>query len=235
MQAKYTVLLCDIMKNNKEDLDKALSTYPIYTPVNEMYYSIIPTREEVNTKLLNHYKYREIGFETVGRFLEELEISMNEIMPYYYQLMKSEDIMNAVDDPFGNVDVTETFEQSSSDNSSGSATSTGSSSGSATSNGKNVMVDTPQNNLSINNIDSVEYASNIDYSKLSSSDETSSTNTSTTESTASGTTTHTLNRKGNQGVNTYAHDMGELRTIFQNIVQMIINDERITELFMNVY
>ena len=50
-----------------------------------------------------------------------------------------------------------------------------------------------------------------------------------------GTHTHVMTKKGNQGVNTYAHDMLEFRQLFQNIVQMIIHDSRIAELFMLVY
>lgn len=257
MNPKYTVFLKDIMENegSKVALEKALSTYPMYTPKNPANYSVIPTREELNKKLLNHYKYREIGFETVGRFIEELEIAMCEIMPYYYQMMKSEDIMNSIEDPFGNVDIVESFEQSRNDTASGSTTATDSNnesmngskntSGSTTNNGKHVEVDTPQHNLGYTSINDVRYASKIDYdtqdqtenvnTKENTSINRSGTSSSESESSSNGTTTHTLSRKGNQGVNTYAHDMGELRTIFMNIVQDIINDPRITELFMNVY
>ena len=50
-----------------------------------------------------------------------------------------------------------------------------------------------------------------------------------------GTTKHTLSKKGNQGVNTYAHDLNEFRELCMNIEQKIINDKRIVELFMLVY
>ena len=52
---------------------------------------------------------------------------------------------------------------------------------------------------------------------------------------SSGTVKHTMNKKGNQGVNTYAHDLLEFRELFINIEQQIIKDERISELFMRVY
>ena len=257
--AKYTIVLKTLMDNpeSKALLDKALSTYPLHTPKNPNNHSIIPTRDEINKKLLNHYKYREIGFETFGRFLDELEISMNEIMPYYNQLFNSEDIINGLEDIFGNLDVKEEFseDRTSSSNSSGESSDTTTSEGSDTTtthnnmndSSKHVKTDTPQNALDIvgKEINQVPYASEINWNESSSESDGSSTgetsSTATRESNVSsneettGTTTHTLTRKGNQGVNTYAHDMLEFRNLFMNIVQQIIEDKRIQELFMQVY
>lgn len=259
LPAKYTEVLKNLIdcEEIKPLIDRALSTYPMYVPENEMKYSLISTREELNKKLLNHYKYREIGFETVGRFIDELEIAMNEIMPYYYQLYKSADVMNGIDDVFGNVDITEKFEQitegSSKGNSKGSGEST--STANATSNtssdmtntSKDVTSQTPQDNLgtTANNIDSVSYADEIKWNKSTSNSEgtsednsTSTATTSNTDETSSestGKTEHTFTKQGNQGVNTYAHDMKELRETFLNIDKQIIEDPRIAELFMLVY
>ena len=271
LSAKYTVVLKTLLddENVKPLIDKAMSTYPTYTPIHPGLYAFIPTREELNKKILSFYKYREIGFETIGRFLDELETSLCEIMPYYNQLYKSVDIMNNIDDIFGNVDIVETFEQDSEGTSKGtsegstSGTSNGSSSGTASTNSetssnvnsynKNVSSDTPQGNISTSNtgIDSVTHASNISWSHdtandsgtTSGTDTSSSESTNTTTSEASNTSnneteehlTHTLTKKGNQGVNTYAHDMLEFRELFMNIEQRIIHDDRIAELFMLVY
>lgn len=281
--AKYTIVLKTLLDDpeSKSLIDDALSTYPLHVAKNDPNFVTIPLRAEINKKLLDHYKYREIGFETFGRFLDELEISMNEIMPFYNQLLNSEDIINGLEDIFGNLDVTESFEQetsgsSSSDTSSsesatasesvegsGSAQSSGTdsstTSSSMDSNNKNVEVDTPQSQLDVtaDNIGNLQYASNMKLDATSSessgsSSGTTSANSTTTNTsettknssgsssientgTTSGTTTHTLTRKGNQGVNTYAHDMLEFRELFQNVIQMIINDKRISELFMGVY
>lgn len=93
--ARYTVVLNELLKDTevKAKIDKALSSYPLYEKHSSQEFipSYIPTREELNNKILNHYKYREIGFETIARFVDELEISMNEIMPYYNQLFFSAD------------------------------------------------------------------------------------------------------------------------------------------------
>lgn len=52
-------------------------SYPIF---DEAYRSVL------ETKILKHYYGREIGAETVGRWLLWLDTKMNEIMPYYNKL-----------------------------------------------------------------------------------------------------------------------------------------------------
>lgn len=279
IRAKYTVVLKSLLEdsNVKPLIDKAMSSYPMYVPVNEQIYMFIPTREELNKKILAYYKYREIGFETVGRFLDELETSLCEIMPYYYQKYKSLDVINGLDDIFGNLDIKEVFEQTSEGSSKGSVSGTnketGEVSGETNTNSsvtsetntnsetesfsKNVNSQTPQGNISTLNtgINEVTHADNIswnhtngtDKGSTSGTDETTSKTTSTSNNTTNGemsneseserqeTLSHTLTRKGNQGVNTYAHDMLEFRKLFVNIEQEIINDKRIAELFMGVY
>lgn len=248
---KYSVVLKTLMDNPevKKEIDKALSTYPMYVPENPSTYSIIPTREQLNNKLLNHYKYREIGFETVGRFLDELEITMNEIMPYYYQLFKSADIMNGIDDPFGNVDIVEVFEQTTEGETTGESDSNSSTTASSSTNtdmtttSKNVNSKTPQSQLDVAaaDIDSLKYADNVDWNKSESgstgttTDEGTSTSGSTSRGQSTGRTEEIRTKKGNQGVNTYAHDMNELRETFLNIEMQIIEDKRIQELFMLIY
>lgn len=281
MYARYTEYLRDIMQNelSRPLLDKALSTYPLYA--NEKAYDLIPTREQLNKKLLDHWKYHEIGFETVGRFLDELEITMCEIMPHYNELFKTVVTMAELPNPFDNVDVVETFEQERHDSStaegntssnqtasgktdtSNDTTNTGTASeetsGSSESFGKSIRTDTPGDDLSITakGIDSVDYATEVNWDHQTAETEGSSQKTSTdtskttasteNESTASetgntssssessGTTKHTYTKKGNQGVNTYAHDMNEFRTSIIDVVDQIISDLRIAELFMQVY
>lgn len=279
MYAQTTVVLKTLLDDAivKPKIDAALSTYPVYTPKNPAALTVIPTREDINKRLLNHYKYREIGFETVGRFLDELEIAMCDIMPYYNQLFKSEDIINGIDDIFGNLDVTEEYTETTtgSSQSEGSGTSSTTSSDTSETSGttsatstnntsmetsehtKNIKSETPQDNLAITakDINNVDYADEVNWNKKdntstsegsetsSGSSETSATSESSSEQSSSGTnsveteteTAHTLHRKGNQGVNTYAHDMLEFRQLFMNIVSDIIHDKRIANLFMKVY
>lgn len=270
MYAKYTEYLGDLIKNEVVAplIDKALSTYPMYvsTSDNEFIPRFIPTREELNKKLLNAYKYREIGFETVGRFLDELEIAMCEIMPYYNQLMFSADQdYNIIFNVDYRREIDRQLGKETSNNVSGSdsVTSNGTSStetevnatqsNSQTLNSKGVQSDTPQNQLHIGskNIDTVDYASNAEWKE----DATSGTSTTNTESTGNSTTTQTSNgsheaeasgsesedektiitTKGNYGQVSAQSLIATYREIIVNIEQQIINDNRIKELFMQVY
>lgn len=255
--AKYTVVLHTLMTDQrlKEQLDLALSTYPLYK--SEKVYDLIPTREQLNDRLLNHYKYREIGFETIGRFLDELKITMSEIMPRYNELFKTVETMANLPSPFENVDVVETFSEerktnSTTDSSTGTETTstavdTTTTTGTASSHNKHVNSKTPQEGISIpaEGIDSVNYADEAQWNKDSSTTGgTSSSDGSTTASSDSQSNTtnqgsetveHTYTKKGNQGVNTYAHDMNEFRTSIIDVMDQIVNDRRIRELFMLVY
>lgn len=235
IQARYTEVLYNLLKDPrvKALIDDAMSEYPMYVPENPSTFSIIPTRQELNKMILDNFKYREIAFETVGRFIDELRITLNEIMPFYYQMYRTEDIMNGLEDIFGNVDMIESYTETNS--TVGNATSSATSSANSQSNDKNVSSDTPQDQLSISNmdIDSVSYANNVNWSKTNTS--TSGTDSGSSQTSATGNIEHTLTRKGNQGVNTYAHDMGQLREIFMNITRDIIDNPRIQELFMMIY
>lgn len=76
--AKYTIELYSLMDLGYE---LNLDAYPIF---DEDY------RDGLNEKIVNHYYFREIGQETPDRFNFMLGRTMNEIMPYYNQLYKSE-------------------------------------------------------------------------------------------------------------------------------------------------
>lgn len=87
--SKYTTELRYIIENN---FDIGLKNYPIF---DENY------RELLNQKIINHYYFREIAMETAELFKRYLNTTMNEIMPYYNQLYKSELLEF---NPFYNVD-----------------------------------------------------------------------------------------------------------------------------------
>ena len=57
--------------------------------------------------------------------------------------------------------------------------------------------------------------------------------TTDVDSSSAGTVSHTLTRKGNQGVNTYAHDMIEFRQSIIDVDRQIIDD--LNDLFLMVY
>lgn len=57
--------------------------YPLYDPT---------YKAALETKIINHYYFREIGEETAAQFKFQLARTMNEIMPFYNDLYKSADI-----------------------------------------------------------------------------------------------------------------------------------------------
>lgn len=261
MFGKHTEYLNDLLKNpiTNELIQESLSTYPLYTP--QKTYDLIPTREELNTRLLNHYKYQEIGFETVGRFIDELKITMCEIMPYYNEMFKTVETMAELPSPFDNVDVIEKYEEERTSEMSSESTGNETSTSTSTENSKSdvdaideqaykkVNAGTPQSSLSETGdlMEEIKYADNVEWYKANNSAFNETTNETTAEGTAEresnaetkGTSkdkiTHTFTKTGNQGVNTYAHDMNEFRTSIIDVVNQIINDERVQMLFMLVY
>lgn len=66
--------------------------FPLYDPT---------YRKTLETKIVYHYYFREIGAETAAQFKFMLSRTLNEIMPYYNQLYKSADLQF---NPFYDVD-----------------------------------------------------------------------------------------------------------------------------------
>lgn len=244
--ARYTEVLVNLLNDPlaKSKIDQAMSKYPLYqSKSKEEYIPVyIPTREELNKKILNYYRYREIGFETFGRFLFELETALNEIMPYYNQLYFS------ADQDFNityNVDYRRTIDRdregTNNVQSSSTTNDTTNTTSNINSNSKDVNSATPQGQLSITaqNIDSVGYADNVNWNKANSSDSATSTGTASTNGNSTGNDTETESTiettKGNFGVVSAQDLIIKYRETILNIDQMIINDPRIAELFMLVY
>ena len=67
-------------------------------------------------KVLDHFWVRQIGQETVGRFLHYFRSRIREIMPYYIQLYKSVERFESEEDPLESYHLEETFVQKSKDN-----------------------------------------------------------------------------------------------------------------------
>lgn len=254
LKAKYTIVLKQLLDDPeaRAKIDQALSKYPLYEKKSKEQYkpSYIPTREELNSKILNYYKYREIGFETFGRFLDELETAMQEIMPYYNELFFSADQDYNI---IFNVDYQRTTtrkHESESENEANTtdktvAKTTTVTEDEAESNGKNVRATEPQDLLQIpaNGVDSLNYANEADWSKGTTKTfgETEADTDSSTTGTAKGTASAMEEEetqettKGNFGVVSSQDLIEKFRSVIINIEQQIINDPRIVELFMLVY
>lgn len=194
-------------------------------------------RQILCRKILKHYYTREIAHETVGRWKLALNAKLNEIMPYYNQLYKSELLEF---NPFYDVDLTRSREGSGTSNKTSNNTETNSgtsknvSSGSGTSNTDtlNRFSDTPQNSMDTQGIaDSVPLTT---VTKVNEDNTTTneSTDTLTRNDTKTGNGTENINNtdkyietvKGKQGTENYSSLLKKFRETFLNIDMMIIED-----------
>lgn len=194
-------------------------------------------RQVLCRKILKHYYTREIAHETVGRWKLALNAKLNEIMPYYNQLYKSELLEF---NPFYDVDLTRKREGSGTSNKTSNNTETNSgttknvSSGSGTSNTDtlNRFSDTPQNSMDTQGIaDSVPLTT---VTKVNEDNTTTnnSTDTITRNGNRTGSGTENINNtdkyietvKGKQGTENYSSLLKKFRETFLNIDMRIIED-----------
>ena len=174
-------------------------------------------RTVLETKILRHYYTREIGLETVGLWKLKLSTKLNEIMPYYNKLYKSE-LLNF--NPLYDVDVTverkidttgqhgTITEETTSNNGSStydrsvdtSVHNTDSSTDASSNNKKQMYSDTPQG--SITDLEGGRYLTNatIDDSTGSVVSSGEQNGNSTTEESGSTETNNTSNKNTNSSV-----------------------------------
>lgn len=194
-------------------------------------------RQILCRKILKHYYTREIAHETVGRWKLALNAKLNEIMPYYNQLYKSELLEF---NPFYDVDLTRSREGSGTSNktsnntetNSGTSKNVSSESGTNNTDTLNRFSDTPQNSMDTQGItDSVPLTT---VTKVNEDNTTTneSTDTLIRNDTKTGNGTENINNtdkyietvKGKQGTENYSSLLKKFRETFINIDMMIIED-----------
>ena len=247
--SKVTVELGEIVESG---VDIWAFDYPV--PADTVHYNgktaKVPfDKKAFEQKILDHYRFRQIGQETVGRWLHYFRTRIREVMPYYVQLYEFEAKWFNVDDPLESYNLVETFEESS--HGSGTVSSSGSSESASESYGTNTTTksqtvdherrfsDTPQG--SIDNLDSYMSEATQEDTTTGEDDYTDSTGTATvtgsdsseSSSQNTGSTSHTLTRKGNIGVQPLGGEVQNIRDAFINIDLMVINE--LKDLFLQVY
>ena len=195
MMAHYTLTLRQLVENKVNIFN---FNYPIFK---EEY------REILENKIIRHFYYREIGFETIGRFLFELETKMNEIMPYYNKYYESTLFEF---DPLINYQLTET--QTREVSAKGETQHTGKT--------NNLFSDTPQGRIDF-----------TDQSHVTAINEDDSS--STTENNGLTNEFYTRRMEGNIGVQTFSALLNDYRTTFVNVDLMIMDE--LNDLFIRVY
>lgn len=189
-------------------------------------------RTVLETKILKHYYTREIAFESVGLWQLKLDTRLNEIMPYYNQLYRSELLEF---NPFYDVDYT--FEHEGERNDTGRATdeldSTTTNTGSANSTNWDKFSDTPQG--AVTGIDNDTYLTNA--RKTTGNNSYTDTRTQADErenNTSFNSLDEYTNRVvGKMGTTSYSELLNKFRDTFLNIDMMII--EELSDLFFNLY
>ena len=172
-------------------------------------------KSKLAKKIVDHYYMREIGFETPSLFKHYAKVYMQEIMERKLPLIYSASIKY---DPLVNVDYSETFSRTAS----GSATSNSTNNGS----GLAVNSDTPQGQISKEDILKGTYATSTGASE--------STSNINDNSSSSNTEQYTKSVKGNSGVSATAQKM--VQQYRENIIA--IDEDIIKELdklFMGIY
>lgn len=155
--SNYTIELGELIRSG---FDIGLKNYPLYDEKH---------REELNRKIINHYFLREIGLETPHLFSLKLNQKMEEIMPYYNQVYKSQDVEF---NPLYNIEIIETFEEK------------GEKTGSSESLG--TFADTPSSYVSDYDLKNNKYITNANSGKVKDIDSSRNAYTRRTEGSSAG-------------------------------------------------
>lgn len=169
-------------------------------------------RNVICTKILMHYYTREICEEVVGLWKLRLQTKMNEIMPYYNQLYKSE-LLNF--NPLNDTEIVTTHKANRNENSDTTNNTSGTS--------RDLFSDTPQGGL--DGVESEKYLSNA--RKIINSD------TGTNNYKATTTDDYINSVKGKSGSVSYSAMLKEFRETFMNIDMLII--EELSPLFFGLW
>ncbi len=232
--SKYTTELRHL---HSQGFDFGLDLYPIF---DESY------REMLNTKILDHYRYREIGAETPQRFRHYLVSKMNEIMPLYNQMYKSEllEFNPLYSTDYEETSTKETTGQSLNNNTgAASNTQTINRTNSTIDNATGLMIesDTPGGMISVGSITDNTYASKANQSESGSTItgtdggtvEDAGTNSLESNTNISNLDDYVKKVKGNTGNKNLSEMLLDFRATFLNIDMLVIDE--LNDCFMGVY
>lgn len=219
--AKYTIELREIISTfGREEVKNWFKDYDLNEYLTPDEIKVINDRntwskDKLAEKILDRYFTREIGTDGIGQFILFAKDKMHEIMETYAPLIYSASIAY---DPLVNVNFTETYSGSNNTNSNSNSSSQGS--------GLTINSDTPQGQISKNDILNGKYASSTGANE---SDNNVQDNSSTR-----GQEEYTKTTKGNSGVTATAQALvKQYRDNIRALDSEIIND--LAPLFMGIY
>lgn len=180
-------------------------------------------KDKLARKIVDHYYMREIGFETPLLFEHYVKMKMQEIMEDYLPVIYSNSIKF---DPLVNVDFTETFERQIE----AAAQNAGTSNSESKSSGLGIVNNTPQTNITKQNLESGLYASSVSQTDTEVNDETTTSNTGSSNQNEN----YTKRTKGNSGVSATAQALiMQYRETIRAVDREII--ENLNDLFFGLY
>lgn len=231
--ASYTMQLRKVIEYfGREEVenwfkDYDLTHYLTPTQIEQITKFNVWSKDRLATKIVDNYYMREIGFETPALFKHYAKIEMKKIMERYLPKIYSNFLEY---DPLSNVDFTETYTREISGETANSGSSNSTSQNNSS--GLNVNSDTPQGQISKQDILTGSYASQTNASETESEIE----DNTTTENQGTSNTVETFTRheEGDNGVIiTNQRLVKEYREIIVAIDEEIINE--LNCLFMGIY
>lgn len=231
--ASYTMQLRKVIEYfGREEVenwfkDYDLSHYLTPTQIEQITKFNVWSKDRLAEKIVDNYYMREIGFETPALFKHYAKIEMKKIMERYLPKIYSNFLEY---DPLSNVDFTETYTREIAGQTQNQGTSNSTSQNNSS--GLNVNSDTPQGQISKQNILTGSYASQTNASETESEiqDNTSTENQGTSNTIE----TFTRHEEGDNGVIiTNQRLVKEYREIIVAIDEEIINE--LNCLFMGIY
>jgi len=186
----------------------SLNDYPIF---DENYRSIL------NTNIIDYYYFREIGFETVAQFNHYLNNKMNIIMPYYNKIYIA--TLKEIN-PLNNYNLTEKYEKIY------EGTGNNTTNDSSNSDSLNAFSDTPQGNVSNNEITELNYLSEATQNKANYK------NLSTSNMKNNAMENYIKNTSGTQGI-PESEMIKKYVDSLLNVDKMVIDE--LSDLFMKVW
>ena len=199
--SKYTTQFGSIYDSGFQPLLDALAAYPIFDGSH---------RSELNGKIYNRFRFREIGFETAAMFCHYFKTTLFEIMPLYNELYKTAALEY---DVLTDADYTETTQAGSASDSATSGSSTG----------NHAHSDTPQGSFNFDNIAANTYLTDAD----------ADAGTSSGESHSTGSSNATRTVQGKMPGRSYPEMIKQYREQIINIDRLILDD--LESCFMGVY
>lgn len=231
--ASYTMQLRKVIEYfGREEVenwfkDYDLTHYLTPTQIEQITKFNVWSKDRLATKIVDNYYMREIGFETPALFKHYAKIEMKKIMERYLPKIYSNFLEY---DPLSNVDFTETYTREIAGQTQNQGSSNSTSQNNAS--GLNVNSDTPQGQISKQNILTGSYASQTNASETESEikDNTNTENQGTSNTIE----TFTRHEEGDNGVIiTNQRLIKEYREIIVAIDEEIINE--LNCLFMGIY